>query len=513
MMKLNEANLLFRPRTDWEAIDLGFRMVARHRILLGFLWLCTSLPFVALIILLFWDEPAWAFTFIWWLKPVFERSTLYVLSISVFQSPPPFKTCLKESFKLMFSWRLIGDLTWRRLSPYRSVNLPINQLEKLTGRAYSVRAKRLDIQVSGGSTALTVLGANIEMILFIGVASFIWFAINVDATDALVQNYTSFFQALGAMGKALEEYAAYNESWAAQLSNLLYMLVLCVWGPVYSGCGFSLYLNARSKLEAWDVELTFRRLAQRLGQSLMVLCLGCFLLFSYTEQVQAEPLPDEKQVIQQRDELLSKPPYPTLKTKNEWCFITCDKDAKKNQPIPESTISRPTEAGMFANGFRVVMWIALAVILMLILFYLFRDPVWLANLTNRHKSAPSVLFGMDVTPESLPDDVATEAWKLFDHDPRAALGLLYRASLTQLLHQYDLPLRNGHTEGDILALTAKQASVVYSYMDTLTRYWSMLAYGHTLPPDEAKNILCKGYRQNFPENHNNINEQQGEKYA
>ncbi len=504
-MKLNEANLLFRTRTDWEAIDLGFRMVAHHRILLGLLWLCTSLPFVALIILLLWDQPAWAFTLIWWLKPMFERSTLYVLSISVFQAPPPFKVCLKESFKLMFSGRLIGDLTWRRLSPYRSVNLPIYQLEKLAGRDYANRARRLDIQVSSGSTALTVLGANIEMILFMGVASFVWYATNVNATDALVQNYSSFFEALEAMEKALAEYAAYNESWAAQLSNLLYVLVLCIWGPIYSGCGFSLYLNARSKLEAWDVELTFRRLAQRLGQSLMVLCIGCFLIFSHNPDVQAEPLPDEQKVIQQRDELLNNPPYPTLKTKNEWCFITCD----KNTEMPK--IERAPTAGAFANGFRIVMWVALAVILMLIIFYLFKDPVWLANLTNRHKSAPSVLFGMDVTPESLPDDVAAEAWKLFEHDPRAALGLLYRASLTQLIYQYDLPLRNGHTEGDVLALTAKQASVVYGYMDTLTRYWSMLAYGHTLPPQEVKSVLCKGYRQNFPENHSNT--QQGETYA
>ncbi len=507
-MKLNEANLLFRTRTNWEAIDLGFCMVAHHRILLGFLWLFVSLPFVALIILFLWDEPGWAFTMIWWLKPVFERSTLYVLSISVFQTPPPFRVCLKESFKLIFNWRLIGDLTWRRLSPYRSVNLPINQLEKLTGKAYSARARRLDIQVSSGCTALTVLGANIEMILFIGVASFVWFATNVSATDALVQNYNSFFQALAAMEKALAEYAAYNESWAAQLSNLLYVLVLCIWGPIYSGCGFSLYLNARSKLEAWDVELTFRRLAQRLGQSLMVLCIGCFLFFSHITDVQAEPLPNEQQVTQQRDELLSKPPYPTLKTKNDWCFISCDKDTTRKD-IPQRSESPP----VFGDGFRIVMWIALAVILMLIVFYLFKDPVWLANLTNRHKSAPSVLFGMDVTPESLPDDVAGEAWKLFDHDPRAALGLLYRASLTQLIHQYDLPLRSGHTEGDVLALAAKQASVVYSYMDTLTRHWSSLAYGHKLPPKEAKSILCKGYRQNFPHNSINVNEQQGGKYA
>ncbi len=42
-------------------------------------------------------------------------------------------------------------------------------------------------------------------------------------------------------------------------------MILVFWEPVYVACGFSLYLNRRTVLEAWDLELVFRRLRQRLS--------------------------------------------------------------------------------------------------------------------------------------------------------------------------------------------------------------------------------------------------------
>ena len=506
-MKLNEANIRFRPRTDWEAVDLGFRMVAEHRLKLALLWLCVSLPFVVLSTLLFWQSPGWALFFIWWCKPVFEYSTLYVLSIAVFETPPPFKPCLKQSYQLIWSKHLLGDLTWRRFSPYRSMNLPIRQLEGLSGSAYKTRARLLNHQASNGGPALTFLGANIEGILFSGIGAFVWFALNANAADVFVQDYSSFLKSIVAWFEFREQYASSSDLWAVHLSNGLYALILTLWGPIYVACGFSVYLNARSKLEAWDVELTFRRLAQRLGRALLALCLGALILFqSGTPVAYAETLPNDSTVTRQRDEIVNNDPYPTLKTKKEWCFLSCDKD------IPQS-LGDQTGAGLFANGFRIVMWLALAAVLVAAVYFLFRDPAWLATLTNRHKTAPKVMFGMDVTPESLPDDVATEAGKLFEHDPRAAMSLLYRASLTQLIHQFDMPLRNGHTEGEVLILTKRVAPAVFGYMEILTHHWVQMAYGHTMPPAMAKDLLCHGYRQTFPKSLSEPELTRGAKHA
>jgi peptidoglycan/LPS O-acetylase OafA/YrhL len=35
-------------------------------------------------------------------------------------------------------------------------------------------------------------------------------------------------------------------------------------GPFYVGAGFGLYLNRRTQMEAWDVEIALRRLRERL---------------------------------------------------------------------------------------------------------------------------------------------------------------------------------------------------------------------------------------------------------
>src|SRR5690606_23002780 len=68
--------------------------------------------------------------------------------------------------------------------------------------------------------------------------------------------------------------------WLEHLTNLLYALVLVVWEPIYVASGFSLYLNRRTILEGWDIELAFRRLRTRLMPMLVPLLLGLGLLFA-----------------------------------------------------------------------------------------------------------------------------------------------------------------------------------------------------------------------------------------
>ncbi|HBP3289912.1 TPA: DUF4129 domain-containing protein, partial [Pseudomonas aeruginosa] len=52
------------------------------------------------------------------------------------------------------------------------------------------------------------------------------------------------------------------------------------------------------------------------------------------------------------------------------------------------------------------------------------------------REAPTVMFGLDLSPESLPDDIAGNAERLWNEKPREALGLLYRGLLSRLLHDY-----------------------------------------------------------------------------
>jgi hypothetical protein len=109
-----------------------------------------------------------------------------------------------------------------------------------------------------------------------------------------------------------------------------------------------------------------------------------------------------------------------------------------------------------------------------------------------------MLFGLEVTPQSLPDDVASAVERLWSEQPREALGLLYRALLSRLLHDFQLPLKSAHTEGEVQQLVNNLAHQDLSrFTQVLTRHWQNLAYGHQLPPESLKRGLCEGWRRLF----------------
>jgi len=98
----------------------------------------------------------------------------------------------------------------------------------------------------------------------------------------------------------------------------------------------------------------------------------------------------------------------------------------------------------------------------------------------------------------LPTDVAGEAERLWSAQPRQALGLLYRAMLSRLLHERLLPLKNAHTESEALQLIATlQEPTLTHFATLLTQHWQNLAYGHQAPPNEALGELCSAWRGLF----------------
>ncbi|MOA31879.1 hypothetical protein D3C78_1530600 [compost metagenome] len=109
-----------------------------------------------------------------------------------------------------------------------------------------------------------------------------------------------------------------------------------------------------------------------------------------------------------------------------------------------------------------------------------------------------MLFGLELAPESLPDDVAAEAERLWASQPREALGLLYRALLSRLLHDFRLPLKQSHTEGEVLQLVRHLDNIeLEDFSQDLTGHWQNLAYGHRLPSAELRQGLCDGWRRLF----------------
>src|ERR1041384_2799128 len=124
-----------RRRTPWEAMDLGLAMLQRW-------WRLCYAPHLivgALVVagawaLGWWLERPWvAIVLVWWMKPLYDRVVLHVLSRAVFgelQSPRAVLAAWRE-------WLATGLLAatlfrwWPDL--VRSFNLPVRQLEGQAG--------------------------------------------------------------------------------------------------------------------------------------------------------------------------------------------------------------------------------------------------------------------------------------------------------------------------------------------------------------------------------------------
>jgi hypothetical protein len=520
-MRLTDASVAIRPRSPWEALDLGVLLARRHAGLLMASWALVSLPLFALLCLLLWDYPGWAIFVFWWLKPAYERLPLHILARALFGDTPS----LRQAFKALPSLlrpQLLASLTWRRFSATRSFDLPVLQLEGLSGQARSQRLVVLGQRDAGAATWLTVVGMHLEMALWLGLVSL--FYLLLPAQIELDWNWQSLANA-----------AAGEWLWLEHLSNLLYVLVLIVWEPVYVACGFTLYLNRRTALEGWDIELVFRQLRQRLTGMAYALLLGCGLLLlqvptpamaaeSGSSPLQVEdPIGPEaprllKQPLSSRaaqhsiEQLLEQPPFEHRETVTRWRFGEQEQAAEPSEEQLSGLLElleKFFKLAEFWNSidavalfFEALLWVALLGLAALLVW---RYRQWLGafagrlGLPQRTTTPPSrQLFGLEVAPESLPADVAGTVERLWTEQPRAALGLLYRALLSRLLDDYRLPLNSAHTESEVLRLVqGLDHSELSSFSQALTLHWQNLAYGHRLPPDELRQTLCQDWRHLF----------------
>lgn len=260
-MRVEGLDIALRRRGSWEAVDLGVALVRRHARTIFISWLIvTGIVFVLLnALLLPFELGLLAALLLWWLKPVFDRIPVYVLSRAILGDAPDVRQTLRAQRR--FEWRrMLPWLLWRRLHPARSMLLPVDLLEGLGGAA---RGERVRVLARGeGSTPvlLWVIGAHLELMLW---ASMIVFGLMLVPADFLSE------AAKGLLDTWLEQ----PPWWIDLIENLLYWIAMCVIEPVYAGAGFALYLNRRTQLEAWDIELAFRRLAARVAPAVAVLAL------------------------------------------------------------------------------------------------------------------------------------------------------------------------------------------------------------------------------------------------
>lgn len=508
-MRLSDASVVIRPRPTWEAMDLGVLLSQRHRRLLMTSWAIITLPVFVLLSGLLWESPSVAVFIFWWLKPAFERLPLYILSKALFGETPTLKQALCQWPRLLKP-QLLASLTWRRLSMSRSFLLPVVQLEGLGGEARQQRIQVLLQRDAGAARWLTLIGAHLETALWIGLM--VLFYLLLPQQVALDWSWQSLVAA-----------ATQDWIWLEHLTNAFYVLVLVLWEPIYVACGFSLYLNRRTVLEAWDIELVFRRMRQRLSGSAVAVLLAATLLIPSGHDAWAADVvasPDSPRLLEQpltsqasRDSIkaiLDQPPFKNKETVVRYRFgegkDTAENPDDDNTPQWLKALFRLFDSqrfGALATLIEALLWGVVIVAIGLLTWY-YRD-LMQAFVSRRPspgkkamRSLPQQAFGLDLGPETLPTDIATSVESLWQSHPREALGLLYRALLSHLLHDFDIDLKAADTEGQVLERVEQlQQPALLAFSKKLTGHWQNMAYGHRLPAAHLQRELCDGWRALF----------------
>jgi len=487
-MKLDDITTHIRLRTPWEAADLGFAMVQNNWRGIFPAW--TLLLFsLSLIVWLLMPSTYAGYIpiLLWWLKPVYDRVLLHIYSRQMFSQPLSTADIFSALPGLIWNTGLLGALTWRRFSASRGFNLPIWQLEQLRGKPHKERQNLLHLQAHSYAVWLTVACLHLEYTVIFSLYALILF---FDPTERVWDYLVSAF---------VENLDVEVQYWGSLIYTVLSTLTVWLVEPFYMAASFSLYLNRRTQLEAWDIELTFRSLGDRLHgltQHAFGIALAVILALSVLppapvfagEQAEQEYLADEtlppEDSAEQIEAIMQLDAFSQVRTVKHW--MPKEKDENKT----DKNLFELSESVqvLFASIMKGMLWIA--VIVLLVLAFVYRRQI-LAMLKPLQRKAvkqppPDILFGMDIRPESLPDDIAAVCRRLWDTDQqRDALSLLYRAALMRLTRHDHIQVQDSHTEGDILQLARPHlAGQRIAWLTAVTRAWQEIAYAHRIPPDE-----------------------------
>ena len=532
-MRIDKLQIALRPRPAPQALDLGFALLRAHAGPVYKTWLALWLPCCALSLLLIWVAPSWAGLWMflpWWLRPLLERGPLYVLSRQVFGEDVTWRQAVRAwPRQLGGGWfRLLT--WWRFLMPGRGLYQPVWQLEQARGATASERRHAIGRNGTGAAAYRFGLAcAHFEGVLNFGLVALV----GLFLSDGPSINPFAIFVKGG------------NGTWLDLVVMAAYAAAGGIVGPIYTACCFTLYLNRRATLEAWDIEITLRQIQAPAARhqpqaqaghasplllgwlaALAALALAAALAMALpAAPARAEPLqaaapppapgPDRIECVRPphlQDPIGKHAParsaqQAALRKEVRQLYDSDDLRGYKcedswhlkdfDAPEPDKP-SRMPDLSLLALVLKVLL-IAGGIGLLAWLLYRYRGRfAWL--LPAPSVAAATEIAGLDIRAESLPDDVAGAVRSLWQRgERRGALALLYRATLSRLVQQDGLQLAQGATEGDCLR-TAQQAGLPparQAIVAIATTLWLNGAYGARWPDSGALHAACDAWRAQF----------------
>ena len=472
-MNLDHVQAELRPRLPWEAADFGLALGRRYAGALLREWMSTAwLPWLLAIVLIF-IAPLWAWFPIWWLKPMMSVRPSFYLSRQLFGIVPA-KSAARQA---LFTWllrRAWADLTFARFWPRRG----ILQIVRILEGAHAPK-ERLRIFHQTTPTWLIKGCLLVEVGLYVGLIILVfWFG---------PESWVPWSEESGGLQGFFDNLSNNDLDPVAEfrfgvICTVAYAIASLVSELAYITSCFGCYLNTRTELEGWDLEIAFKRLAARAAKLFAPTAIAFLLIAGALSPPSAraqEAAGTAETPEQIAERITSDPDFIIHKeTKSKWRW-----DERSGSSVDTS-------------------WLSLLVypLAVLVILAAVGGLVWiLVRSAGIHHDrlplpiGPKAVAGLDVRPESLPADplgTARSWWNEGRH--RDALSLLYRAALSWLIHQGGVEIESGDTEGECTRrVTANQSTASLGpYFQQLTRAWLGIAYAQSPPSTATWDALC-----------------------
>lgn len=518
-MQLERSRAVLRTRKPYEAADLGLLLL--RRLYRPTLWatLCFVLP-VQIAVLWACSSFDWGYSLLalWWLKPLYDRPLGLVLGRGLFGDVPRGRVFMRALWT-QGRRKLLADLTYRRFDPARSLVAPVALLEGVSG---AVAGRRRHALVMANSTSVATLLLSC-MAIEVGCAAGISLGAMMLMPDELQFILTDLFSA----------------DWDEVLAQMMlgaYALAIALCEPLYVASGFGLYIDRRTTLEGWDIELAFRTMTRRLASTAAAVLLVGGALYGAAAQAQAHdagndaavadadagaaaqtdgrysmgaaspdrrlPLPqtvEDGQAEAAMARVVARPELQREHTEEHW-------ELRKHSDGSAPT-AMPAWLGAFAKSLAdstaVLLWVLAAVVLAILLYMLVEHVRQAAQLTlTVPVPEAEIRIRFDKLPGRplAPGQVVPRARELLAAgDTTGALSVLYVGTLAALVLLDALEVPPQATEGECLrrVSAAPIAPLRRDLFQELTARWQLSAYAHVVPQPDQVHVLCERFAACF----------------
>ncbi|GLR71997.1 hypothetical protein [Agaribacter marinus] len=481
-MELKHLRFVAKYRSPWQVFDLS-QLVVRPCYWALFK-IYTVLVFPLAITLYFLLPTEYASIILWWLKPVFERPLLHYLSQYSFGIHPSLSDCLK-SLKHLRIKSILLMLTVHRLSPNRAFLAAVDQLERQDGQKAKQRKDVLTARTHTKQTWWTLFCLHIEMlivsVLFVALYSLIPQGVHID-TEFLYENV--------------------NTALVQSLYFLFYVFAISLVAPYFTTGGFLMYLNSRIQLEAWDIELTFKKIVSKFSSLLIVILFSSIVFLPSKQSIAAKddstPLANQettqpltaadatyttqlRQIVQDTYE-----EHAIIEKTIAWEPVTKQSDSDNDLPQwVKDLIALFGNSKEMSSSTSLIIWCLIGLIVAWFIWLLVRKQnIWFKHTAHKSERKPTPQefpsFFREISQQDWPDDLLAAAHDALNkHEVRLSVAFILKHMLMRADQYLPVKLHKSMTEIECeRAVLLAAPEHLHTIFRTVFRTWIRIAWAH-----------------------------------